>query len=674
MTAVAPHPEPAGSACRGDVPADRSGWPHPVLGLLAGAVAGALVYAGLASALAPGWLALMLLLGLLVAVPSAAELSRRIAINGAWLLGWSPVLWWVDVGHAVDRGALVLSSGVVVLVAMAAGAADRRKRVRAMLPVVRAVDALPLLGGLAALAVSWSWAFPGSAKDSLRALLPGVDSVAHFHMFATIRAYGATTTALPPGPDGTGWSFDGYPQGFHALAATVSEMLQPHLDVGPATLMAYTRAYSLLLVLGTVVLTAAAVSLPGLRNRPLIALPTVTLTWAAFLWEPGQKLLADGFGNFWVACAAVGVALLLSLGSTSAFARAEIVAVSGLMVLVAHSWAPLLALAAPAGLVLLMPLRASLRDPALRKRVLFAAAVFLVGLLCVLKAVVGLFVQVGVQFVVTATGGISGASPLPVLVLLLVGGYACLAAPRLLAGSSDGAVVLAARRARVLALVVVGGLVMVVALLVLQVRASATGSYYLLKFVMGYELVLAALVPAVAGMLLASRLPAAQHRWLAGVAAVVATVLAAQAFAVFPDGLGRLQNTERGGTATVRAPYSGERMASGVLAAVSSTSSQESFQRDYIALGPHAAGQVYYPDAWYHAILASMSQRAGERFGGLRVKALDVDHAAPLVRRLLEDQPRLRVIVAPRFFEPMRRALGSSDLAARVVTWDSNAS
>lgn len=674
MTAVAPPLDPARSPHPGDGASARVDWSRQLLALLVGVVAGAVVYAALASGLAPGWFALLLLAGLLAAIPSAEELSFRVALNGAWLLGWSPVLWWVDSGHLVDRGALILSTGVIALVVMIAQPGDRRERLRAMRPVVRAADALPLVGGLTALTMSWSWAFPASPKDALRALLPGVDNVAHFHMFATIRAYGAVTPALPPGPDGTKWSFDGYPQGFHALAATLSEMVQPQLPVGPASLEAYTRACSLVLVLGTVVLAAAAVSLPGLRRRPLVALPLVTITWVAFLWEPGQKLLADGFGNFWVACAAVGIALLLSLGSRSAFGRAEVIAVSGLMVLVAHSWAPLLALAAPALLVLLMPLRVSLRDPRLRKRVLFAAAVFLLGLLGVFKAVVVLFADVPVQFVVSAEGGIDGTSPLPVLVLLLVGVFACAAAPRLLAGSRDPGVVVAARRARVLLLVPVIGLSMVIVLMLLQARAPGAGSYYLVKFFMGYELVVAALVPAVVGLLLASRLPVSKPPWAAGVAAVVATGLASQAFGLFPHGVPRLQDTERGGTAVVRAPYSGERMASGLLAAVGSTGSRESFQHDYIALGPDAAAQLYYTDAWYHAIQASMSERAGLRFEDLRVKALDVDRAAPPVRRLLEGQAGLRVIVAPQFVEPLRRALGSRQLAERVVTWNASVS
>ena len=55
-------------------------------------------------------------------------------------------------------------------------------------------------------------------------LLPGVDNVAHFQIFSTMRAHGAALKALGPAQDGTGWGFDFYPAGFHGLAATISEL------------------------------------------------------------------------------------------------------------------------------------------------------------------------------------------------------------------------------------------------------------------------------------------------------------------------------------------------------------------------------------------------------------------------------------------------------------------
>src|SRR4051812_7548855 len=165
---AAPHPDLVPWTVSGDLPPESRTWLGRLMSVVAGVVAGALLYAALATGLAPGWLALLLLGGLLVAVPSAQELSRRVALNGACLLGWSPVLWWVDLGRVIDRGALVLAVGTAALVIMVVGSVDRRARIRAMRPVARTVDALPVLGGLAALALSWTWAFPGTPKNALR--------------------------------------------------------------------------------------------------------------------------------------------------------------------------------------------------------------------------------------------------------------------------------------------------------------------------------------------------------------------------------------------------------------------------------------------------------------------------------------------------------------------------
>ena len=34
------------------------------------------------------------------------------------------------------------------------------------------------------------------------------------------------------------------------------------------------------------------------------------MTWTGLLWEPGQKVLANGFAPFWLAAVAAGCALL----------------------------------------------------------------------------------------------------------------------------------------------------------------------------------------------------------------------------------------------------------------------------------------------------------------------------------------------------------------------------
>jgi hypothetical protein len=110
-------------------------------------------------------------------------------------------------------------------------------------------------------------------------------------------------------------------------------------------------------------------------------------------------------------------------------------------------------------------------------------------------------------------------------------------------------------------------------------------------------------------------------------------------------------------------------VASGILRAVGSSTAGSSFRRDYVALGPQRVGQAFYADAWYHAVLASGTMHSSTRLNVLRVRAVGADDAAPLVRRLLEDDPGLRVIVAPAYVDPLRRSLASPALARRVVSW-----
>ncbi len=149
--------------------------------------------------------------------------------------------------------------------------------------------------------------------SALISLVPSVDNVAHFHMFATIRDHGAITQALGDSPDGSAWSFDNYPQGFHSLVATVAEWMHPSVTTGAGLLPAYTEGVAVVVVLVLTMLVAAVVSLPALDHRPLVALPVVVITCTAYLWSPGQVVLADGFANFWVASAAGATALVLAV-------------------------------------------------------------------------------------------------------------------------------------------------------------------------------------------------------------------------------------------------------------------------------------------------------------------------------------------------------------------------
>ncbi|MFL6135740.1 MAG: hypothetical protein ACJ72A_23250 [Nocardioidaceae bacterium] len=657
---------PAGTVSLDPTPGDRGvvrrrAWAY-------GALAAVALYSVLVAGWVPGPVAVALGAALVLAVPTASSCARRVALNCAVLVGWSQVLWWVDWPVPVNHGALIAASVAGYLVVVVTGASSPRQRAVDLLPRFRSVDALLVGSVVATIAAMWRWVTVSSPQRALEVLLPGADNYAHFHMFSTLRAYGATTTSLAA-PDGSGWGFDEYPQGFHALVATVSELVRPGLTPGPDALVAYVHAVVLVVALGLVMMTAATVALLRLRNRPLFAVPAVVLMWTAFLWEPGQNLLGDGFANFSMAAAAGASALLVALGRDRQLRVVDVAAVGGLLLFVAYAWAPLTVIVAPAVLALAVPTQRARRHP--RPAVVAGLAVASISALGILRAFVQLVTQIDVSTVVTALGGLHGSSPVPTFVLILVGLSVCATYPRWgVPAGADEDDVLTARRVRLLVLSPLIGLVCSVVLFAAQLSSLGTTSYYFLKFFMGFELILAAFVPAVVALSLAGRAGTSATRRSRGiVASVVATVLASQAFGHFPSDDAALLSSDYEGTASMHAPYSAERVAHGILAAVRATSLEQALHREYVAIGPDRAAEAFYPDGWFHGTLPSLTRDVQERVDVLRHRVATVPEAAPLVRRLLVAHDDLEVVVDPQYAPALRARLGSDDLAARVVTW-----
>jgi hypothetical protein len=124
------------------------------------------------------------------------------------------------------------------------------------------------------------------------------------------------------------------------------------------------------------------------------------------------------------------------------------------------------------------------------------------------------------------------------------------------------------------------------------------------------------------------------------------------------------------GTAAIIRPYSRVEIARGVLEAAEGVEPAESLNREYIPLGRGNALQLFYPDAWYHAINATVTNRAMERMNLLRVRADRLEQAAPLVRTVFQGDDRVTVVVAPHYVGPLQRALERRDLADRVSSID----
>jgi hypothetical protein len=352
----------------------------------------------------------------------------------------------------------------------------------------------------------------------------------------------------------------------------------------------------------------------------------------------------------------------------------DLAAVGGLLMFVAHAWAPLVVIAAPAALALLYPGDTLFRTA--RKRDLLAPV--LIVLACALgtvKAFVTLVTQIDVSAVVTAFGGLHGSSPVPTLVLIAVGVYVCSRfASRTDVDSVDSVDsvdgVDLARRVRLLTLAPLLGLISSLALFAAQLRTVGTPSYYFLKYFMGFELILAAFVPAIVAMVLCRVVKPFRRRSWAVAATVVATALATQAYGRFPTADPALLTDHYEGTASVARVYSADRMAHGILAAVGTSSHQQAFGREYVAIGPDRAAEAFYPDGWYHGILPSLTRNVQDRVDMLRHHVDTPRAAVPVVRRLLVAHRDVEVIVDPRYAPALRERLGSK-LAGRVVTWRS---
>lgn len=627
------------------------------------AVVGYVVVASGALGGVPGWLSVVVVT---CAVPTAPDLSRRLALNASITLGWTPLLWWVSFPVEVSHAGLLVGLGLGVLGFLVGRAPTLSSGLLDLLPTTRRTDLLVPAGGLVALLAVAPLALVRTPAQALHVLLPGVDNNVHFTLFTTMRRVGSTVTAASAGPDGTSWAFGDYPAGWHSVVATMSEITRPHLTQGADSLVGYAHALSLSVVIGSVVLCATVVSLPGLRDRPGLAAPALALTSAAFLWEPGQKVLADGFTNFWFAALCAGIALLISIDPVRPHAPAYVAAVAGLLVLVMLSWALLLVPAATAALVLLVD-----RDPVLSRRtqltrLALVLAVLAVAALAALEVAVSLLATVGLSNLVSANGGMDGTSPLPTFGLLLVAFVVCLGSRRWLARRDFASGTPVGRRVLTLGLSPLAAVLVGIVLLVAQIHTLGTTSYYFLKYLVGVELVMAAFVPAVCAMLLAA--VTTPMRRGPGVGLTVAATLAgSQAFGIVPGHTGMLHSATDDGTASVSGRYSRTAMSDGVLAAVASVTPAEALTREYLPLGPGNAAETFYPDAWYHAVNASTTSAVAARLQVMRVQADTVPAAALVARQILQAEPEVEIIVGSSYVEPLREALQDPALAVRVL-------
>jgi hypothetical protein len=294
-----------------------------------------------------------------LAVPTSAELSRRLLFASAVLVGWLPVLWWtpvLDVPFGRVAWLLALTAGAVAawVVGVAEGAARRARR---LVPRVRAVDLYPVLAGVVVAVLSLPMLRPRDPSTALAMLQTGWDHSAHADMVWMIREHGAVLGAIDAvAPAGGTWSYVAYPQGFHAIAAGLLELRSPQIGLPSTEIMLYTQIVALVVVACVVLVVAAVCSVPRLRQRPGVALLATTVLAGALVLGPGGQIVSGGFPPYFVALAALMAAPALVLSWPRVPAPVPLLALGGLILAVAHSWALLLVVLAPIALAIAFPL------------------------------------------------------------------------------------------------------------------------------------------------------------------------------------------------------------------------------------------------------------------------------------------------------------------------------
>jgi len=601
---------------------------------------GATAFAGLLALAAAGVLrgtaGLVAAVLLTLAVPTSRLLSRRAMLAGALFFGLTPVLWWahLPVG-TVGRSGLVVAAigGGLAAWLFADGAGSVRDRARLLVPRVGPVDAIPALAVAGAAWVTGPWLRIGSDERALAALLPGWDNAAHFDMARLVGRYGVMVDRLGPAPGNETWQFDDYPQGFHAVVATVMELLEG----GPTgTVAAFARAEAVVLVLLAGMLAAAVCSLPRLRRRPAYALPLAALLVAAFVAGAGGTWTALGFPNYVLACGLAACVPLLVATMPRVAMPWHVAALGALLVGVANSWVMLLAAAAPAALPLLLPItRGRWRASRGAWVATGAVAAFTaVGLVAPLRLITA---ALDPQTVLTTPGGFSQPD-LGLTVTLAAG-----AAAVLLLGSSRRAPAHAWHAlAPVVALAVCGLLGL------WQLRTAGEFSYYFYKMLGGVQLF--SLAPLVLGLsrLVRPRSTPATARWSVGV--LLATVAASQLMGY--TALSR-------GAFTVRDEHIGTASALLAAAQVPSDASRTTF------LASASQTHAISVQQWYLALTGGWTHEANAEATDLLGGAPpDLSTAVPALLTLRESA---LVVVEPGELDAARAAAG--DAGSMVVSW-----
>ncbi|MCC3290825.1 hypothetical protein [Arthrobacter sp. zg-Y1110] len=465
--------------------------------------------------------------------PVARSFSLRILLGIIGLAGISPFLWWIKADVLfTDRGTILLALAAGALCGSAGAGAVRGLSLRRLLPEFRSMDALPILAGAASTWVVHNYLLSRSLDSTLFLLTRSWDFAPHFNMFNMIRNHGSVIAVLPPAFDGSAWTASAYPQGYHALLASLAEISMGNeaMDVaGEATL--FLKLVGVSSILGTVLVVSALTALPVFRRRLAVTAPLTALACAAWVVGPGGIPVFNAFPNFGLAVAlsiaAIALVHLRTLLHPLVSSAALVLAVVG----VAHGWILLLVLCLPAVIVYAAYLLSHRRDwrwPELTGQVLIIG----IGLAGVLAAAWQLR-KMSAGEVLNTDGGMHETDP--GLTLIFV--FATAAVVWALAASRGTRSRTMQRHSAWLLATPLYAAVLLIALAVFQLTSADEITYYFHKSMLAVELVAVVCAVIGAGELLLPRIRAMADRRTVTAASVLATLCATHFFGAPYTGL-----------------------------------------------------------------------------------------------------------------------------------------
>jgi len=609
-----------------------------------------------------------------LAVPVSRQLSRRILVVGTVVLGWLPMAWWFPAPvPSFGRVGVLLALLVGGLGAWVASGCSPWARLASLAPRLRSVDVLPLLAAMASAAVLRDVFAARTGSRVLTLLIPGYDNISHYAIVHMIRKSGMVTNPAP-WITGEATPFTHYPQGFHAaVAATMELLISPNVGGTDHELVVYAHALVLVVIVAVTALVAGICALPQLRRRPVVAAPLVALVTAGFMAGPGGTALHDGFPNFVVACALVGMVVLLIIPLQRVISPVILCAVGGAVVGIAYNWALLLVLALLAMPALLMPLSRRRWVASRGQWLAIAAIVMAVGLS--LFAVLHVLSVIPLSSQLTVGGGVTQPD-IGMLIALVVGsaGLTLVVFARAWRETKRGAERMDLRIAT-LALVPLGGAVVGAAIVVLQLRATAKVGYYFWKFAIGLELsCLVIIVGAVAALVTAWPRGSSSRfsRTVAAASGGVLVLAASQTFGYIGPSLTRYgvasgesstQMRELAHQASEKPNPTGERL----LAALHVQERDLSRKVVFLPYPNDAPINPKLAEQWYLALTGTYTDQSTWAVMALTTMR-SPRSAAARANLILRHEPTTLMVVDPHQLDAVRRAMDPA-LRDRIVGW-----